>query len=146
MKLIKKHCLFLLSLLLYNFSINYSYSQQEDHFDFMGLDRSSLLNSAFQKNQRIYSGNYNEVAYAIDDNTAFWFYFDENDTCNMFVIKKNKEFYERALLMLESDFPNKKIGGDLYFFWNSRMMATILKQKDHINIVYQRVSPQLLKK
>ena len=141
MTLIKKH--YLLLLMIFSFGI--SYSQQEDNFNFMGIDRTSILESELQKYERIYSGNYNEVAYAIDDNTAYWFYFDKNNNCNMFIIKKNKEFYDRAILMLGSDFPNKKIAGDLYFFWNSRMMATILKQTDHINIVYQKVSSQLLK-
>ena len=141
MKLIKVNYLLLLMLLVFNTF----YSQQEDNFNIIGTDRKNLLKSAFQEHERIYTGNYDEVAYAVDDTTAYWFYFDENDNCKMFSIKKNKEFYDDAVLMLGIVFPNKEIKRDLYFFWNSRMMAVIFKETDHISIVYQKVSPQLLK-
>lgn len=134
----------LLTFILIFSSIN-GYSQVEDNFYFMGMDRDEILNSKLQKNERIYSGNYNELAYAMDDETAYWFYFDENNECFMFIIKKNVSFFETALLILGSDFPKRKKGGEINFFWNSRMMAALISHEDYIDIVYQKVLPELLK-
>lgn len=120
------------------------FSQKEDNFLFMGMDREIILGSEFKKYERIYTGDYNQIGYAIDDETAYWFYFNENNKCKMVIIQKNLEYYDRALLILGSEFPKKKKGDKYYFFWNSRMMATLAKEEDYINIAYQIVFPELL--
>lgn len=120
-----------------------NFSQSEDYFEWMGIDRQEILNSEFKKYERIYTGNYNELLYGVNEDTAISFGFDENNKCNMVIIKKKKKFYNDIILMLGSKFPNKNIG-DIDFFWNSRMMVAIIKEEEIINIVYQKVSQKLL--
>ena len=136
----QKTALFLI-LLFFNTSISFS-QEDGDFYAFMGAQRTVLLNQ-FKEYERVYTGDYNQLYFKINDNTKISFYFNEASKAYMFTMLKDKEFYDKAKFNLNSVFPNKKDTDDIY--WNTRMMALIIIEKDNIILVYKEVAPELLK-
>jgi hypothetical protein len=122
-------------------------AQDEDYYIFMGQSKSEILKSDITESERIVTGKYYELGFAMSEDDALFFYFDKNLLCDRIgIIQKDFNNYDRAKLILSSDFPRKGQGNDSFFYWNSRMMATLLKEKDRFMIIYQKAFPELLKK
>jgi len=129
--------------LLFISVIQNALAQSEDHYEFMEASRTSILKT-FTNLERIYTGDYKQLVYNGEDDTKFYFYFNDENKCYMFLILKETDFLERAKITLSSTYPNKKDTGDIIFFWNERMMCSLLIDEDNLKIVFQKVLPELL--
>jgi len=140
MKLIK----WLLFVIIISFSNN-SLAQDEDYFAFMGASKADIL-KVYSEQKRITNGEYYELAFSMSSDTDFHFYFDNNLLCYRVIVQKSLNDFENAKLILSGDFPKQGQGNETFFYWNSRMMATLMKLDKSIVIAYEKVKPELLKK
>ena len=135
---------FLLLIVIFSFSNNLL-AQDEDYLGFMGASKSDIL-KVYSEHKRIVNGEYYELGFSMTSDTDFYFYFDKNLLCNRVLIQKGLKDYDNAKLILSGDFPNQGQGNGTFFYWNSRMMVSLLKLENSIAIVYEKVKPELIKK
>jgi len=122
-------------------------AQDEDYYFLMGQPKAEILKSDFAKEERIVTGNYYELGFVMSEDKALFFYFDKNLLCeSVSLIHKNFNDYEKAQLILSGDFPKKTQVNGSYYYWNERMMAVLMNEKDRFIVVYQKVRPELLPK
>jgi hypothetical protein len=135
----------LLLFVLIIFLSNNLLAQDEDYFAFMGASKADIL-KVYSEDKRIVNGEYYELAFSMNSDTDFHFYFDSNLLCNKVIVQKSLNDFENAKLILSGDFPKQGQGNDTFFYWNSKMMATLMKLNKSIIIAYEKVRPELLKK
>ena len=141
-----KQIKYLLIALLLMISTNLQ-AQDEDYYFLMGQPKTEILKSDFAKEKRIVTGNYYELGFEMSEDKALFFYFDKNLLCeSISLINKNFNNYEKAQLILSGDFPRKTQVNGSYYYWNTRMMAVLMKEKNHFIVIYQKVRPELLSK
>ncbi len=133
----------LLFIVIFSFSNNLS-AQDEDYYAFMGASKADIL-KVNSSQKRIINGEYYELGFSMSYDTNFHYYFDENLLCYRIIIQKGLKDFENSRLILSGDFPNQGEGNGIYFFWNSRMMATLVKMENSIVIAYEKINPELIK-
>lgn len=139
MKIIK----LILCLIIASFSNNL-FAQNEDLFGFMGSSKADIL-TVYSENQRIINGEYYELAFSMSSDTDLYFYFDNNLLCYRVIVQKKINEFENAKLILSSDFPKQRQKNENFLYWNSRMMALLMKLDNSIIITYEKIKPELLK-
>ena len=140
MKLIK----WFLFVIIISFSNN-SLAQDEDLFAFMGASKADI-SKIYSDQKRITNGKYYELAFSMSSNTDFYFYFDNNLLCNRVIIQKDLNEFENSKLILLGSFPKQGQGNETFFYWNSRMMASLMKLDGSTVVAYEKVKPELIKR
>jgi len=139
MKIIK----LILCLIIASFSNNL-FAQNEDLFGFMGSSKADIL-KVYSENQRIINDEYYELAFSMSSDTDLYFYFDNNLLCYRVIVQKKINEFENAKLILSGDFPKQRQKNENFLYWNSRMMALLIKLDNSIIITYEKIKPELLK-
>ncbi len=121
----------------------YSYAQEEDFYEFMGASRDIIL-KINQENKRILNGNYYELVYATGNGNLI-FAFDDKKTCYSVMIHKEIKDYDVSRLILLGDFPNQMEKNNFLLFWNTRMMAFLVKTDNSYMVIYEKVNLQMIK-
>lgn len=140
MKLIK----WLLVVIIISYSNN-ALAQDEDYFTYMGTSKADVF-KRFSEQKRIINGEYYELAFILSSYSAIYFYFDNNLLCYKVMIHTEIDDFENAKLLLSGDFPKKRQENEIFIYWNSRMMATLMKIDKSIVVFYQKVNSELLKR
>lgn len=133
MKSIKFLVMFLLLL-----NVNNLNAQDNDFFELMGKQKSEILKSSWGEYEKIITGDYYKIGFAPKEDISMFFYFDNDLKCTSFRIQKNITKLENAKLILSSDFPNKGTKDGMLFYWNSRMLATIVTDETTFVVIYKK--------